>query len=547
MNPENVVTGKTRRSLLIYIGSAGLVGAAGFILGKQAGEAQRTPITIEPASFVVPASYIIFKDGNYVKARNGQTGQIEYSNSDASKVVNYALSKLTPNRTSKEVVALVGSFTLSDSIRIPSYTVLDLRNAFIRLGDNVNKEAIQNSDIMNGNTDIEIVGGVIDGNSKNNMYGNAIIMYNASRFIIRDVTVVNTFTDGIRVRQSSNGIISNVVLRNIKAHGIFICYGSSHITVSDVVAEEIQLEPLTVEIFQDSTPNRYIVVENLVSRNNYNYGMFIGQAEHVTVNNVAIYNTVSSMPGLKVTQSSHVTVSNAIISLGSKTAWRTCITLDSSTGVIIANSIFTGPGDTDIGLSISASASETQVIGCRFYNFRKGAEIRGNAARLIGNVFSQCAKQGYTSIHVRGAGSGTCRRVLLQGNIVLETTPTPNWAMAITDLPSDAEVEVYDNCINVPVNYGKIHFTNNDPIARILIRRNLGYKSESSGVSTIPAGSTSVTVNHGLAMTPSKVLITPLAQPPGKLWVENITSTSFNIATDTAPTTSLNVAWYVEV
>jgi hypothetical protein len=83
--------------------------------------------------------------------------------------------------------------------------------------------------------------------------------------------------------------------------------------------------------------------------------------------------------------------------------------------------------------------------------------------------------------------------VLLQGNIVLETTPTPNWAMAITDLPSDAEVEVYDNYINVPVNYGKIHFTNNDPNARILIRRNLGYKSESSGVSTIPAGSTSVT------------------------------------------------------
>jgi len=70
---------------------------------------------------------------------------------------------------------------------------------------------------------------------------------------------------------------------------------------------------------------------------------------------------------------------------------------------------------------------------------------------------------------------------------------------------------------------------------------------KNSGVATISANSTRVTVTHNIVTTPSKVLITPLAQPLGKLWVENITSTSFDIVTDTAPTVDLKVAWYAEV
>jgi len=73
------------------------------------------------------------------------------------------------------------------------------------------------------------------------------------------------------------------------------------------------------------------------------------------------------------------------------------------------------------------------------------------------------------------------------------------------------------------------------------------YPATRSGVATLSAGSTRVTVSHGLVATPTKVLITPLGQPPGKLWVENITSSSFDIVTDTAPTSNLNIAWYAEV
>jgi len=80
----------------------------------------------------------------------------------------------------------------------------------------------------------------------------------------------------------------------------------------------------------------------------------------------------------------------------------------------------------------------------------------------------------------------------------------------------------------------------------VYFRRNTGYPTEASGTATISSGSTSVTVNHGLVCTPSRVLITPLGQPSGNLWVSNITSTSFTINISTAPSSNLSVAWLAE-
>jgi hypothetical protein len=72
-----------------------------------------------------------------------------------------------------------------------------------------------------------------------------------------------------------------------------------------------------------------------------------------------------------------------------------------------------------------------------------------------------------------------------------------------------------------------------------------GYVTENSGVATLPAGSTRVTVNHGLAEAPSKVLITPRANVTA--WVENITATSFDIVVATAPAAPVTFSWYAEV
>jgi hypothetical protein len=70
--------------------------------------------------------------------------------------------------------------------------------------------------------------------------------------------------------------------------------------------------------------------------------------------------------------------------------------------------------------------------------------------------------------------------------------------------------------------------------------------NKNSGQATIPANSTSVAVNHGLACTPGKVMVTPLGQPSGSIWVSDITSTQFTINISTPPATDLPIAWYAE-
>jgi hypothetical protein len=85
-----------------------------------------------------------------------------------------------------------------------------------------------------------------------------------------------------------------------------------------------------------------------------------------------------------------------------------------------------------------------------------------------------------------------------------------------------------------------------NPLANLPSGVTLNFLHSSRGVATIASGSTSVTVNHGLVCTPSRVLITPLGQPSGNLWVSNITSTSFTINISSAPSANLSVAWLAE-
>jgi hypothetical protein len=85
-----------------------------------------------------------------------------------------------------------------------------------------------------------------------------------------------------------------------------------------------------------------------------------------------------------------------------------------------------------------------------------------------------------------------------------------------------------------------------NPLANLPSGVTLKFLRSSKGVATIAANTTAVTVNHGLVCTPSKVLVTPLGQPSGSIWVSNITATSFNINVSTAPTANLPIAWYAE-
>jgi hypothetical protein len=68
--------------------------SVGYFVGLTVAQTTTT-ITIEPNSFQTEASYVIFKDGTTIKARNGTTGAIDYSGTEAVTVMQLAYNALT--------------------------------------------------------------------------------------------------------------------------------------------------------------------------------------------------------------------------------------------------------------------------------------------------------------------------------------------------------------------------------------------------------------------------------------------------------------------
>jgi hypothetical protein len=194
----------------------------------------------------------------------------------------------------------------------------------------------------------------------------------------------------------------------------------------------------------------------------------------------------------------------------------------------------------------SAEPLRNIIVGGVISDFgREGIRIVGARDNIISsNVVVNVGKSAdntYDAILVKKRVLGSYRNIIIGNRIYSGRPNLPRYGINIADADSDYNL-VADNIIT-DVRTGAI----NNAAPNTFIRHNVGYVNQNSGVATIPAGSARVVVNHGLVRAPSKIFITPLAQPPGKLWVENITSTSFDIATDVTPITDLRVAWYAEV
>jgi len=73
------------------------------------------------------------------------------------------------------------------------------------------------------------------------------------------------------------------------------------------------------------------------------------------------------------------------------------------------------------------------------------------------------------------------------------------------------------------------------------------YVTENHGIATIPNGSSSVVVDHGLAKAPSVVKLTGTHSEVANCWVTNPTSTQFTINAPAAVTADRDVYWQAEV
>ena len=167
---------------------------------------------------------------------------------------------------------------------------------------------------------------------------------------------------------------------------------------------------------------------------------------------------------------------------------------------IISNNLFTGIGD----------AGTTAASGIHL-------EFNTHYNTVTGNALETSPTAGKTHSLIREEGIGGAG-----DNVIMGNTLSQNAAPTITLLESAG--------------------------TNTIVRNNIGWVTEAKGVATIANGTTSITVNHGLSVTPaiSAISITPTNSlgTAGKFWVSNPTGTQFTINVDTDPgATTAAFAW----
>jgi hypothetical protein len=185
------------------------------------------------------------------------------------------------------------------------------------------------------------------------------------------------------------------------------------------------------------------------------------------------------------------------------------------------------------GYSIESYAQGTSFHGCSAENCGSGYQFSGGSPDQPKGcaVFGGCV---YLSQH---ATEGAVKVLLSDGTVLA--------GLLITDSASDRSVVVDSGATDCLILGGS--YADTTPImdsgTRTRIINLNGYITENSGTGTIAQGRTSVTVAHGLDVTPTSVSVTPQANPgSGGVWVSAVNGT--NIMVNRAGSTgALSFRW----
>lgn len=197
--------------------------------------------------------YIIFKDGDYVLAKNGRTGKIEFKGINAASVINNTINNL-PNG-GKIVLADLFTIDRTISISTSNITLEGLGwHTGLKLADNANTNVLE----ITG-TDVKYVNVkniVVDGNKANNSTGHGIyvnvthtaieeycvfenifikntpqigfFLYQGVECKLDKILVMSAGQDGFRIQGGDNKI-SNCVARTNTWKGFYIVSSGTQI------------------------------------------------------------------------------------------------------------------------------------------------------------------------------------------------------------------------------------------------------------------------------------------------------------------------------
>jgi len=486
-----------------------------------------------------PASYIIWKDGSTYYATNGTTGLIDYSGTDATTILRNAIDaidigciviKSLDNDEyvfNTAVTSKTGVSIISDGAKI---NISGLNNTFITIGNDTT--------VLSTNTYTKISGFYVIGDTTNT----DTVFIQASNvpkgLVIRDI-----ITDGVNNVLELRGKcysaeIENVNSKNVGGVWIKLVSLATQYYIPNAVkiinCELTATSSATVGI-ELSALGSYYTDEVFISNNwiemYSGVNIQIAGANRVSISNNLIFTEGGT--GIEIQTGQNIISNNEFWIKGGKG-----IDINQAGDKsIISNNVFLGKADVT-KLIYASQTVYSKVDGNYFYfdaDYENGRAIDGahgvtsfTVTGIENNVF-------YNSFGI-SAGAGNS---IISNNMFISNS-YPMYDLYI------------HNCL-IAFNYfyspaNDLYLGTNNTF-----RDNIGYITENSGSSEITGDgtNTSFAISHGLATTPSQVLITPTnsSMASATWWVSAKTSTYFNVTFSTAPSsgTKLSFDWYAEV
>jgi hypothetical protein len=175
-------------------------------------------------------------------------------------------------------------------------------------------------------------------------------------------------------------------------------------------------------------------------------------------------------------------------------------------------------GNTRNGIDMrTASAANTVITGCTFDGNNTGAggwgdvQLHGSSPSLVGCTFNGGSSSNGYAVAINAAATNILLSAL---NLTASSAPS------------------------------KITTNNTNP----LVRGTLGWKTKNRGSTAIGSGVTSVTVSHGLNVTPTveAFSLSPYSNAPAS-WVSGVTATQFTINLASAAASAFTMGWSVDM
>jgi hypothetical protein len=174
-----------------------------------------------------------------------------------------------------------------------------------------------------------------------------------------------------------------------------------------------------------------------------------------------------------------------------------------------------------------------------------GIRLRGgNDGQIIGNTVDGPIPAG-TGVN-QGIYVSNYNSTATDGHKILNNTVhncVAGYAIQITDASGYSPT---NTTIRYNTLYDNLHSIYNNSTGPTTIEYNSGYVTENKGVATITASASYVTVTHGMASTPTKIIVTPFGNV-GNCWISNQGTTTFRINVSSAPASNTLISWSAEI